>query len=173
MGSSARSLAQGLSRFVLRPAAESDIADVVAMERACYSDPWPASSFAALPTNDRVCFMVARDSVTNALLGFVIAWHVETEGELANLAVAPEQRRTGIGRALLDAVTTDALGRGTSEFYLEVRESNSAARQLYGAAGFEEVGRRKRYYKRPEEDALILRRTLTEGSGGTGRVGRK
>ena len=173
MGSSARPLAQGLSRFLLRPAAEGDIAEVVAMERACYSDPWPASSFATLPSNDRVCFLVARDSVTSALLGFVIAWHVENEGELANLAVAPEHRRTGIGAALLEAVTTDALGRGTSELYLEVRESNSAARQLYRAAGFEEVGRRKRYYRRPDEDALILRRTLTDGSGGTGRVGRK
>ena len=161
MGSNARAFAQGLTGFSLRAAAESDIAEVVAMEQACYSDPWPASSFATLPTNDRVCFVVARDSATAALLGFAIAWHVETEGELANLAVGPEHRRKGIGLALLDAVTTDALGRGTSELYLEVRESNSAARELYGAAGFEEVGRRKRYYRRPEEDALILRRTLT------------
>jgi ribosomal-protein-alanine N-acetyltransferase len=161
MGSHARPLAEGVIQFSLRPASEGDIPEVVAMERACYSDPWPANSFSTLPTNDRVCFVVARNSATAALVGFAIAWHVETEGELANLAVAPEHRRKGIGQALLDAVTTDALGRGTSELYLEVRESNSAARQLYGAAGFEEVGRRKRYYRRPEEDALILRRTLT------------
>ena len=162
MGSSPRPVTQGVSELVLRPAADLDLADVVAMERVCYSDPWPASSFATLPTNDRVCFVVARDSGGGKLLGFAIAWHVLDEGELANLAVAPEHRRRGIGQALLDAVTTDALGRGTSQLYLEVRESNSAARQLYGAAGFEEVGRRKRYYRHPVEDALILRRTLTE-----------
>jgi ribosomal-protein-alanine N-acetyltransferase len=162
MGSGPRAVALGVSEFVLRPAADLDLADVVAMERACYSDPWPASSFTSLPTNERVFFVVARESQVGMLLGFAIAWHVVNEGELANLAVAPEHRRKGIGQALLDAVTTDALGRGTSELYLEVRESNSAARKLYRAAGFEEVGRRKRYYRRPEEDALILRRTLTQ-----------
>lgn len=147
--------------MVLRTAKADDLADVVAMERACYSDPWPGSSFAALPANDRVCFIVARDAGNDRLLGFAVAWHVLDEGELANLAVAPECRRRGIGQALLDAVTTDALGRGTSQLYLEVRESNSAARALYSAAGFREVGRRKQYYNRPVEDALILRRTLT------------
>lgn len=162
MGSSPRPVAQGVSDVKLRPASELDLAEVVAMERACYSDPWPASSFATLPTNDRVCFVVARGAGEGSLLGFAIAWHVMDEGELANLAVAPEHRRKGIGQALLQAVTTDALGRGTSQLYLEVRESNSAARQLYQAAGFEEVGRRKRYYRHPVEDALILRRTLTE-----------
>ena len=162
MGGGTRTVAQGVSEFVLRPAGDLDLADVVAMERACYSDPWPASSFASLPANDRVCFVVARDGDSGRLLGFAIAWHVMNEGELANLAVGQEYRRKGIGQALLEAVTTDALGRGTSELYLEVRESNSAARRLYGAAGFEEVGRRKKYYRRPEEDALILRRTLTQ-----------
>ncbi len=150
-----------MSGVLLRPATVADIHDVVAMERACYSDPWPASSFATLPANDRVFFVVARASESGELQGFAIAWYVMDEGELANLAVGPETRRRGIGQALLDAVTTDALGRGTSALYLEVRESNSAARQLYQAAGFEQVGRRKRYYRQPEEDALILRRTLT------------
>ena len=146
---------------MLRPATVADIHDVVAMERVCYSDPWPASSFTALPSNERVFFVVARASDSGELQGFAIAWYVMNEGELANLAVAPEARRRGIGQTLLDAVTTDALGRGTSELYLEVRESNSAARELYRVAGFEQVGRRKRYYRQPEEDALILRRTLT------------
>jgi ribosomal-protein-alanine N-acetyltransferase len=161
MGSRARPVARGLSEAVLRTATAADVADVAAMERACYSDPWPTSSFATLPANDRVYFVVARAADSDALLGFAIAWYVLDEGELANLAVAPQTRRRGIGQALLDAVTSDALGRGTAELYLEVRESNSAARRLYEAAGFEQVGRRKRYYRQPEEDALILRRTLT------------
>jgi [ribosomal protein S18]-alanine N-acetyltransferase len=161
VGSNARPFARSLTGVVLRTAGTDDLADVVAMERACYSDPWSASSFAALPTDERVCFLVARDARTDCLLGFAVAWHVLDEGELANLAVAPESRGRGIGAALLDAVTTDALGRGTSQLYLEVRESNSAARRLYEAAGFHEIGRRKQYYMRPVEDALILRRTLT------------
>ena len=161
MGSRSRSIAEGVTGVAIRTANASDVADVVAMERACYSDPWPATSFTALPADHRVFFLVARDASTQALLGFAVAWHVMDEGELANLAVAPGARRRGIGTALLEAVTSDALGRGTSQLYLEVRESNTAARQMYAAAGFEQVGRRKKYYRQPVEDALILRRTLT------------
>jgi ribosomal-protein-alanine N-acetyltransferase len=82
------------------------------------------------------------------------------EGELANLAVAPDSRGQGIGRALLAAMLADASNRKTSQIYLEVRESNVAARNLYASQKFEEIGRRKRYYRNPNEDALILRRTL-------------
>jgi ribosomal-protein-alanine N-acetyltransferase len=82
------------------------------------------------------------------------------EGELANLAVAPELRSRGIGRLLLDAILQNATTRGVRQLYLEVRESNVAARGLYLGRGFEQVGRRKRYYRSPTEDALILRRAL-------------
>jgi ribosomal-protein-alanine N-acetyltransferase len=136
----------------------------VALERSCYGDPWPATAFASLPHNSRVFFAVARqtdrDDVPGRVAGYVVAWYVMDEGELANLAVAPDARRQGIGKALLDAMFVDAAGRGTSQVFLEVRESNVAARQLYATRGFEEVGRRQRYYRSPVEDALILRRTL-------------
>jgi ribosomal-protein-alanine N-acetyltransferase len=94
------------------------------------------------------------------VVGYVVAWYVLDEAELANLAVHPDLRHQGVGQALLDAMLNDASARGTSQVYLEVRESNVAARQLYGTRGFEEVARRKRYYRTPTEDALILRRTL-------------
>jgi ribosomal-protein-alanine N-acetyltransferase len=85
------------------------------------------------------------------------------EGELANLAVAASDRGQGVGAALLDAMLDDASARGTLQVYLEVRESNAAARRLYASKGFEEIGRRKQYYRSPTEDALILRRTLEPG----------
>jgi ribosomal-protein-alanine N-acetyltransferase len=132
---------------------------VSALERTCYGDPWPASAFASLPGNGRVYFTVARDA-RGRLAGYVCAWYVMDEGELANLAVAPDSRGRGIGRALLAAMLGDAASRGMSQIYLEVRESNLAARNLYASQKFEEVGRRKRYYRSPTEDALILRRTL-------------
>ena len=131
MGSSARTPTSGLTDVVLRQATAADLPEVAALERVCYGDPWPASAFASLPDNARVFF-----------------------------AVAPDMRGRGIGRALLDAMLRDAESRGTAQLYLEVRESNQAARQLYATRGFEEVGRRKRYYRSPTEDALILRRTL-------------
>jgi [ribosomal protein S18]-alanine N-acetyltransferase len=163
MGSHARPIAPGVTGaggVVLQTATPADLPEVTALERACYSDPWPPSAFTSLPGNDRVFFVLARDASNARLAGFGIAWFVMDEGELANLAVAPDSRGKGIGTALLEAVTSDALGRGTSQLYLEVRESNSAARHMYEAAGFQEVGRRKGYYRQPVEDALILRRTL-------------
>ena len=159
MGSSTRPHTPGLIEVVLRSATSSDLPEVAALERACYGDPWPASAFASLPGNARVFFAVARD-VRGRLAGYVVAWYVMDEGELANLAVAADSRRHGIGRALLAAMISDAASRGTSQIYLEVRESNQAARSLYASQKFEEIGRRKRYYRNPNEDALILRRTL-------------
>jgi ribosomal-protein-alanine N-acetyltransferase len=160
MGSSTRSGAPALSNVVLQRATPADLREVAAMERVCYRDPWPASAFASLPHNAQVFFTVARDGVRGRLVGYVVAWYVLDEAELANLAVATADRRQGIGRALLDAMLTDAASRGTSQVFLEVRESNAAAKQLYLTRDFETVGRRERYYGNPMEDALILRRTL-------------
>ena len=159
MGSHARQAAAGLSVATIERATSGDLPGVVALERACYSDPWPASAFAALPDNPRVYFAVAR-GVEGRVIGYVVAWYVMDEGELANLAVAPDERRRGTGRALLDAMMADAMARGTKELYLEVRESNAAARRLYHVLNFEDVGRRKAYYRSPQEDALILRKTF-------------
>lgn len=160
MGSGTRPDTPALSGIYLRTALPSDLAEVVELERVCYGDPWPASAFAALPDNSRVFFTVARQAVRGPVAGYVVAWYVMDEAELANLAVAPDLRGHGIGQALLDAMLSDASARHVAQVYLEVRESNLAARKLYGTRGFEEVGRRKRYYRSPSEDALILRRTL-------------
>jgi [ribosomal protein S18]-alanine N-acetyltransferase len=146
--------------IVIEPAVEADLPEVVAMERACYSDPWAASSFAGLPDHPAVHFAVARTEARGAVAGYVVAWFVADEGELANLAVAPAVRRRGVGLALLDSVLRAATARDIGTLFLEVRESNAAARKLYASRDFEEVGRRKGYYRSPQEDALILRCTL-------------
>jgi ribosomal-protein-alanine N-acetyltransferase len=82
------------------------------------------------------------------------------EGEIANLAVAPDWRGRGIGALLLVTAITAARSRDATALYLEVRDSNDAARALYAAHGFLEVGRRRRYYRKPVEDALVLRLVL-------------
>lgn len=160
MGSGTRPNAASLSAVAIRPAAAADLDAVLALERACYSDPWPASSFTQLPDNPRVYFAVADSPVAKSIAGYVVAWFVLDEGEVANLAVAPELRRHGVGSTLLDAAIRESQCRGVSSLYLEVRESNQSARRLYASRGFEEVSRRKGYYRSPVEDALILRRTL-------------
>lgn len=106
--------------------------------------------------------------------GFVLVRVAAEEAEILTLAVHPGSRRQGHGRALLGDAMVGAAARGARAMFLEVAESNAAARALYAAAGFTEVGRRRRYY--PDGgDALVLRRTLSpDGSGwpaGTGPSG--
>lgn len=151
-----------MTRHHIRLAVAADLPEVVALEQECYSDPWPASAFNALTDNPRVFFAVARHPDTARMSGYAVAWFVMDEGELANLAVAAPERKKGLGHALLQATLSDAAERGTSQMYLEVRESNAAARALYALEGFTEIGRRKGYYRSPVEDALILRRTLQQ-----------
>ena len=93
------------------------------------------------------------------LLGRVVAG----EAELLTIAVHPDQRRAGLGRALVEAFLTEAVARGGESAFLEVAEGNTAARALYAACGFAPAGRRRSYYHRPDgtsEDALILVRSL-------------
>jgi [ribosomal protein S18]-alanine N-acetyltransferase len=101
-------------------------------------------------------FFVA-EAEGEALGGYVVALDAADEGEILNLAVAPDGRRHGLGRALVEHVVEALKARGVAQIYLEVRESNAPARGLYAAEGFKEVGRRKQYYRRPVEDAIVLR----------------
>lgn len=92
------------------------------------------------------------------MAGYVVALDAADEGEILNLAVAPAGRRRGLGRALVQDILGALAERGVRYVYLEVRESNAPARALYAAHGFKEVGRRTQYYRRPVEDAIVLRR---------------
>lgn len=90
-----------------------------------------------------------------ALVGFACLWAILEEAHITILAVHPEHRRRGYGRMLLTALLQSAHQRGLEWATLEVRPSNQAAVRLYQSFGFEEVGRRRRYYSN-DEDALIL-----------------
>ena len=142
----------------LRPARESDLPAILGIERASFSDPWSRTSFAALLEQPRVYFSVALDDAS-LLLGYAVAWFVLDEAELANLAVRPDARGRGVGALLLEGAIAMAGARRSVAMYLEVRASNHPAIALYTAHGFTEVGRRTAYYRKPVEDALILRRT--------------
>jgi len=91
------------------------------------------------------------------VVGYVIAHHAADEAEILNLGVDPEERRHGVGRALIHDMLSLLHARGISSVFLEVRESNSVAQGLYASLGFTRVGRRRHYYRRPAEDAVVLR----------------
>jgi ribosomal-protein-alanine N-acetyltransferase len=143
----------------IRPAEERDLARIHAIERASFADPWALEGFRDTLEHERACVEVAVGE-DDDVLGYAIAWIVSDESEIANLAVTPGARRRRIGLMLLDRILRAAAAAGARFVFLEVRESNVAARALYGSRGFEVAGRRKQYYRKPVEDALIMRRAL-------------
>ena len=92
--------------------------------------------------------------------GYAMAHHAADEAEILNLGVATAHRRRGVGRALVARLLALLADRGVEAVYLEVRESNNAARRLYQQLGFRDVGRRPGYYRRPLEDAVVLRTAI-------------
>lgn len=157
----------GHAPLVVRPATRGDLARIHEIERVAFSDPWSLQSFGDLLANPRVLFAVAerderggRGGGLGGVVGYVVAWFVVDEAEVANVAVAPEARGQGVGARLLDEALAVARRHGAASVYLEVRDSNVAARALYASRGFVQIGRRRRYYRRPVEDALVLRREL-------------
>jgi len=142
--------------FTVRPATLADLPAVLSIERIAFSDPWTADAFRSMLGQDHVLTTVAeRDG---RLVGYSVAWAVGDEAELANLAVAPEHRGTGVAKRLLDHLLDDLDARGGATIYLEVRDSNAPAQGLYRSRGFTAAGRRKGYYRKPTEDAVVMRR---------------
>jgi [ribosomal protein S18]-alanine N-acetyltransferase len=159
MGGGARAPAQGVKdeeTVTLELALHGDLHAIAELERESFADPWSLESFEAVLSEPAALFVVARNA-SNHIAGYVVAWFAADEGEIANLAVREPTRRRGIGSMLLAGALAEGKRRGARNMYLEVRESNDAARRLYASRGFEEFGRRKRYYRHPVEDAVVLR----------------
>ena len=140
----------------IRPAEEGDLDDVAAIERAVFNDPWSRRSFVDLVDHRNVIFLAAVDG--RAVVGYAIVLIAGEESELANLAVARLMQKQGVGKRLLSEALDAVRERGGQEMFLEVRESNAGAIALYTAEGFKAVGRRVRYYARPIEDAIVMKR---------------
>ena len=148
----------------IRRAVPQDLAAILRIERASFSDPWTEDSMAT--ALDRMVVLVAVEGGERAgdgaptLVGYVVALVVAPDAEIADLAVAPDARRRGVGRALLTSALDLLADLAVQAVHLEVRESNRAARTLYESSGFRPVGRRRGYYRQPVEDALLLRREI-------------
>lgn len=145
--------------FTLRPARESDVQGITRVEKASFSDPWSEADFTSVVSAPRAIFLVAANG-EDGVAGYVLVMTVLEEAEVLNIAVHPASRGKSLGGRLLDAGMAEASRRGAQEMFLEVRESNEAALRLYRSRGFEAIARRKKYYRTPVEDALVLRRAM-------------
>lgn len=123
-----------------------------------FDAPWGAGELASLSNQPGVRALCAGSD------GFIMVRTVADEAEILTLAVRPRARRSGLGRALVEAGAAEAVRSGARSLFLEVAQDNPAALALYGGAGFAEAGRRPGYYRRadaPAADALILVRNLS------------
>ncbi len=147
-----------LDPCTIGPAASDDGEALAALHATCFDDPWQADLIARVLGSPIGFGVVARQG--NQVRGFVLCRVAVGEGEVLTLCVAEAVRRRGLGHALLKAAVEVATGRGLTSLFLEVAESNEAARALYGRFGFDQVGRRSAYYRDAAGttvDALTLR----------------
>lgn len=141
----------------MRPFTAADIEEAARLEREIFSDPWPASFFHGELQQPQVYARIAERE--GRVAGYQLAWLGEGTGHLGNLAVAKDQRRAGVARALMDDLIARARERAVPTLALEVRVSNDGAQGLYRAYGFRVVAVRRGYYRDTGEDALVMERS--------------
>lgn len=138
------------------------IPSIARLEEGIFPDePWSEYTFAYHLPDDYHEFIVALDD-SNRVIGYIIMEIVADIGNIDNVAVSEHCRRQGLADHMMTECLHRAQSRGLNTIYLEVRESNVAARELYRKYGFEVVGRRKKYYQKPREDAILMTLFLSE-----------
>ena len=153
---------RNIKAVLIRPATPDDLTSIRALEQQAESAAhWSEREYGALfaPDAPARIALVAQDEAGSGVApihGFVIARCTLDDWEIENVVVARAQRQLGVGTNLIQHLLSRAREEGATSVLLEVRESNLAARRLYGNVGFSEQGRRKKYYSEPTEDAIVL-----------------
>jgi len=142
-------------KFTIRKMTMDDVPAVVDLDQKSFSLPWPERSFRFELTDNPAsrCWVAELDG---KLIGMVVVWLIVDEAHVATLATHPDFRRQGIGKRLLAHALLRMIEDGARTSFLEVRESNIAAQEMYRKFGYEEAGRRRRYYKDNDEDAILM-----------------
>lgn len=146
----------------IRPMQAADLPNVAELDRLSFSHPWPPDAFEAELANINARCWVAE--VDGRVAAALVLWRVLDEAHIATIAVHPDFRRQGLGKALLRAGMDAAYAEGARIYHLEVRAGNWAAQKMYADFGYEIVGRRPKYYQDNGEDALLLTLDLTEAT---------
>ena len=145
--------------ITIRKMQPEDSAFIAEIEKNCFSEPWSAKAFAEAAQNKEYIYLTALDC--NAVVGYAGCILAGEEADITNIAVSEKYRRMGIGQELLRQLTLLAGQNGVTEMFLEVRQSNMPAQSLYSGMGFEAVGIRRNFYRKPGEDAVIMKYTFT------------
>jgi len=143
-----------MPNITIRRMAENDLDLVSAIEKEVFTDPWSLDAFKVDLNNKMACPMVAE--FEKKIVGYTNIYIVAGEVQIGNFAVAPGYRKRGVGRQLMNEIFEKASENDCHTIFLEVRESNVPAMELYKSYGFISAGKRKDYYSNPRENAIIM-----------------
>jgi len=150
--------------WLLRSATLDDLDAIMAIEESEFTtDAWNSSSMRAELSSPHGHYLVAvaeTDPGTVVAYAGLLSPRNSGQGDIQTIAVLPTARRSGLGRALMNALLTEARGRGATEVFLEVRADNPGAKSLYDGLGFEEIAVRPHYYQPDDVDAIVMRLLL-------------
>ena len=146
--------------MIIESMTSAHVSQIAELEKLCFSDPWSEKSIETELTCRLSVWLVALEGEN--VIGYVGSQTVMGWSDMMNVAVHPDHRRLGVGKALIEELIRQLREQGSENLTLEVRTSNENAKALYAELDFMEVGRRKNYYHNPKEDALILRKEWTE-----------
>lgn len=134
---------------------------IVEIENESFACPWSKKSFEDAAASDNISVCAAIDE-SGTVCGFICFMMIDSEAELLNIAVSEKFRKNGIALSLMDYMIAEMFSRRIERIFLEVRESNVPARSLYEKYGFEILGKRRRYYTKPVEDAVIMQKRINQ-----------
>ena len=141
--------------LVIRKMTLDDVPAVIDLDQKSFTLPWPERSFRfELADNPASRCWVAE--LDGKVVGMIVAWLIVDEVHVATLATHPDFRRQGVGTKLLAHTLRALLAEGARSSFLEVRASNRAAQDMYRKFGYEATGRRRRYYRDNDEDAILM-----------------
>jgi ribosomal-protein-alanine N-acetyltransferase len=157
------------ARLEIRRMRPDDLDEVMVIERAAFRHPWSPELFRRELEHDWSTILIAVEPLTSApgkgserIIGFLIYWLVHDEVHVLNVATAPDVRRKGIARILMQETEKRALQAGAGLMTLEVRRSNTAAIELYRQFDYRAVGIRPNYYVDEGEDAIVMVKELKQ-----------
>lgn len=141
---------------VIGPALATDLPALAALEQLCFAEPRSLATLEHEHQDPITRHLVLRDTSTKTVLAYMSWQCVLDEGQIGDIAVHPDHRRQGLATALLRTCISQMPENGLQRLTLEVRSQNLPALRTYTALGFYEVGRRPRYYTKPDDDAILM-----------------
>ncbi|MFC1824799.1 ribosomal protein S18-alanine N-acetyltransferase [Thermodesulfobacteriota bacterium] len=133
---------------------------ILEIENLSFISPWSPHAFKSELNNPASSLWVL--IVNEVLSGYSCFWVFDSEIQLLNIAVHADKRGQGFGRLLMNSIIDTGVSKGIQSIWLEVRPSNRSAKNLYFQLGFEEIGRRKHYYRDTGEDAIVMALSLPQ-----------